>query len=73
MSKAIFMPGASLMKVTPVDGGLEIRCPGCRAVQIIADGTVGDVGFRHADNGCPVLRRIEAAMREYERTTVRRG
>jgi hypothetical protein len=71
--RVVVMPGASLLTLTPVPGGLRVECPGCHAVQMFADDAAGTIGFVHADTGCPVHRQIAAALREYERTEVRRG
>jgi len=74
MPRLVLLPGASLMEMTPVAGGLNVRCPGCGAEQLFADGAVGttSAAFVHADR-CPVHRRIEQAIKRYERATVRRG
>lgn len=70
--RVIVMPGASLLELTPVAGGVHIHCPGCHTVQVFADDAAGTTGFVHGD-GCPVHRQIADALRIYERDTVRRG
>ena len=68
----VLFPGASLMDISEVHGGLAVRCPGCDATEMwrIKAGSVRDEVFRHED-ACPVHARIEAAIQSYERETVR--
>ena len=71
-SRVVLMPGASLMEMTPVTGGLQVRCPACGQVQVFADDGEGLTSFVHGD-GCSVHRQIVDALRQYERLTVRHG
>ena len=72
---AVLFPGASLMEITDVAGGLQVRCPGCGVTERyrvkVATG-VRREDFTHEDK-CPVHARIEATIRCYERETVRHG
>lgn len=71
----VVFPGASLMDVTPVAGGLRVECPGCGAMQVFTPPRNGEHqhwAFTHEDE-CPVHARIEAAIARYERRVVRRG
>jgi hypothetical protein len=62
-------PGASLMEISAVEGGVRVRCPGCEQVTVYR-GTFSDFG--HAD-GCPVHTRIAEALRLYDQQVVRCG
>jgi hypothetical protein len=68
-SLAIFeMPGATLMQITRIDGGVRVGCPGCGATQefqIVLDGGHRSATFAHERESCPVLQRIEEALRRY--------
>jgi hypothetical protein len=64
--RILLFPGASLMQLTPVAGGLRVRCPGCGHTEIVRDNQRA-VDFRHRDGRCPVLRRLEAAERRLPR------
>ncbi len=58
----ILLPGASLVDIHRLAAGLVlIRCPSCRAAQIVST-TTPTTSFVHADDDCPILRRIEAAL-----------
>jgi hypothetical protein len=70
----VVFPGASLMAIRPVPGGIEVRCPGCDGVQRFPAhaGRVGEAAFLHEDH-CPVQARIRAAIDQYEQQHVRHG
>lgn len=71
----LLFPGASLMEITPLSSGVQVRCPGCGAVQrfLLSEmGTAGHVAFTHED-GCAVHSRIQAAIQQYERGVVNYG
>lgn len=71
--RVLVMPGASLMQIMPVAGGLRVHCPGCNAEQVFAAATAETTAaFVHAD-GCPVHRRIEDALSRYAHSPVQRG
>lgn len=61
----VFFPGASLMEIATVDGGLHVRCPGCGNEQIYRGERAAD--FEH-DDGCPVHAQIQQALRRTGRT-----
>jgi predicted RNA-binding Zn-ribbon protein involved in translation (DUF1610 family) len=64
------LPGASLMKITLLDDGVRVRCPGCGNEQEYRG--KGHREFRHEDR-CSVYARIERAMDIYGRDEVKRG
>lgn len=68
MPPPLLVPGASLLEVTPVAGGLRVRCPGCCTEYLVPPGSEMPT-FVHADNGCPVLRTIADALARFEHTT----
>ena len=60
----VMMPGASLMEITTVPGGLNVRCPGCGESLVICDSEVekgGNMSLAHEDD-CPVYARINDAI-----------
>ena len=64
----VVFPGASLMDIRPVAGGVEVHCPGCDTTQLFRGdepGTMRQDAFEHAGD-CPVhmyIMYIEAAIR----------
>jgi predicted RNA-binding Zn-ribbon protein involved in translation (DUF1610 family) len=68
--KVLFLPGASLMEITPLADGVRVRCPGCGHEQEYRG--KGHREFRHDDH-CSVYARIEQALHIYERDEVKRG
>jgi hypothetical protein len=70
--KFVSIPGASLLELEPVEGGLRVRCPGCGCVQVLGEQAEGVVEFIHEDE-CPVHARIAAEIAKYERAVVNRG
>jgi predicted RNA-binding Zn-ribbon protein involved in translation (DUF1610 family) len=68
--KLLILPGASLMELTPLDGGVRVRCPGCGNEQEYRG--KGHREFTHRDL-CPIHARIEQAIHVYERDEVKRG
>ena len=69
----VFFPGASLMDIRRVAGGVEVHCPGCDTTQLFQGldepGTMRQDAFGHAGD-CPVhmyIMYIEAAIQQYER------
>ena len=69
------MPGASLMEITTVPGGLNVRCPGCGESLYVRDERArcgGTMSLAHEDD-CPVYARINDAIERYERNLVRYG
>ncbi len=61
---ALVLPGASLMELTPVAGGVRVYCSGCCAECIVPFGSDPAV-FVHADTCCPIHRVIERAFEEF--------
>lgn len=63
---AIFsLPGASLMRVTLLDGGtVRVECPGCGAIETYRPraGRVQHRPFIHALGDCPTLAEIDRAL-----------
>jgi hypothetical protein len=75
MTRVLFFPGASLMDIRPIPDGVEVRCPGCGAVQTFAFPDQPDATsatFQH-EAGCRVYKRIRRAIAMYERAVVRWG
>ncbi len=70
MQHVMFLPGASLMEVTPIADGVRVRCPGCGNAREYRGN--GHREFTHEDR-CSVYRRITQAMHIYERDEVKRG
>lgn len=71
----LVFPGASLMDIEPVAGGVRVRCPGCDAEQVFATPGSGQqrcATFEH-EADCPVHARIRAAVEQDQRAVVRRG
>ena len=63
----VIFPGASLMEIQQLAADTQlVRCPGCGAtmVMIVRPGAYEE--FVHADEECPVLVRIEAALARLE-------
>jgi predicted RNA-binding Zn-ribbon protein involved in translation (DUF1610 family) len=58
------LPGASLMRLSLLDGGLvRVACPGCGAVQTYRPraGRADHRPFIHAFSNCPTLAQIDRA------------
>ena len=76
MTTAIMlMPGASLMELTTVPGGLNVRCPGCGESLYVSDEQArsgGNLSLAHEDD-CSVYARINDAIERYDRNVVRYG
>ena len=71
----VMMPGASLMEITAVPGGLNVRCPGCGESLHVRDEQArsgGNLNLAHEDD-CPVYRKIQDAIERYEHNVVRHG
>ena len=65
----VFFPGASLMDIRRVAGGVEVHCPVCDTTQLFQGdepGTMRQDAFGHAGD-CPLHAYIEAAIQQYER------
>ena len=61
----VVFPGASLMDIREVPGGLEVRCPGCGATQHYQVGPGQHETFVHED-GCYVHARIQKTILRYQ-------
>ena len=70
MQHVMFLPGASLMEITPLADGVRVRCPGCDHEQDYR-GT-GHREFTHGKR-CSIYKRIEQAIEVYKRDEVNRG
>lgn len=68
--RLLFIPGVSLMEVTPEQDGVRVRCPGCGAEAVLC-GT-GERNFEHGP-GCPVYRRIADLLARAAREPLKRG
>ena len=71
----LVMPGASLMEITTVTGGFNVRCPGCGESLHVRHGEArsgGSLGLAHEDD-CPVYAQIQDAIERYEHNVVRYG
>jgi hypothetical protein len=68
----LVLPGLSLMSRVQIVGGVRVRCSGCGAVQDIHGLPGGGVlhgNFVHERDDCPILVRINEALRRYEQIT----
>jgi len=61
----IMFPGASLMRITPLDDGLHVSCPGCRREQTYHGERAAE--FVH-DAGCPVEELVRHASDRVRRS-----
>jgi hypothetical protein len=63
----VVLPGASLMTIQTLAPDMTlVRCPACGATKALSSGSEGGIihiAFVHEDDACPILRRIQAALR----------
>lgn len=70
----LMIPGAALLDIQPVTGGVRVRCPGCEALHTYAvrAGERRSTAFQH-EAGCPLYARMEDAIADSQAGGCRRG